>query len=124
MSDDEQDRPEPKTLPPPNGAKDMYSAPTRIGTLPEEVLAAMRDEASDASLAARTSVMEAAALERAKPLLTPPLEEVPIDVAPADGALVHAEALVTPRASVVRSLLVIAIFAGLGGLVAAALTFW
>ena len=117
MSDDE-----PKTLPPPKGAKDMYSAPTRIGTLPEEVLAAMRAEASDASLAARTSVMESAALERARPVIAPPLEEIHIDVAPPE--LVHAEALVAPRASVVRSLVVIAVFAGLGGLVAVALTFW
>lgn len=35
---------EPKTVPPPRGAKDMYSAPTRIGTLPEDILAAMRNE--------------------------------------------------------------------------------
>lgn len=120
MSDDE-----PKTLPPPKGAKDMYSAPTRIGTLPEEVLAAMRAEASDATLAARTTVLETAALERARPVIPPPLDEVHIDIAPADALpdLVHAEALAT-RASVVRSLLIITLFAGLGGLVAAALTFW
>ncbi|MBX3259941.1 MAG: hypothetical protein KF782_09640 [Labilithrix sp.] len=47
-------RPEPKTVPPPQGAKDAYSAPTRVGTLPEEVLAAMRQQETDASLAART----------------------------------------------------------------------
>ena len=47
-------RPEPKTVPPPQGAKDAYSAPTRVRTLPEEVLAAMRQQETDASLAART----------------------------------------------------------------------
>ena len=30
--------PEPITTPPPAGAADMYSAPTRVSTLPEDVL--------------------------------------------------------------------------------------
>ena len=41
-------------MPPPSGAKDAYSAPTRVGALPEDVLAAMRQQETDAALAART----------------------------------------------------------------------
>lgn len=132
MSDDNRP-PEPKTLPPPNGAKDMYSAPTRIGTLPEEVLAAMRAEASDATLAARTSTMEAAALERAKPALAPPPpapRDALVEIAPAslEPETVHddeTDALArSARTGLLRSVIVIAVFAAVGGLVAAALTFW
>ncbi|MBN9161004.1 MAG: hypothetical protein BGO98_06120 [Myxococcales bacterium 68-20] len=52
MSDGDR-REEPTTVPPPSGAKDAYSAPTRVGTLPEDVLAAMRQH-DDQTLAART----------------------------------------------------------------------
>ncbi len=145
MSDDER-RPEPNTVPPPKGAKDMYSAPTRIGTLPEEVLAAMRAEASDATLASRTSVMESAALERLRP--PPPASEIPaVSVTPvADVADVAEESaaedepaprpplsLSTPHFGIfalgepsrfIRPLLVIAIAVMIGALAAAALTLW
>lgn len=130
MSDDNR-APEPKTLPPPNGAKDMYSAPTRIGTLPEEVLAAMRAEASDATLAARTSTLEAAALERAKPApASPAPEDALVELAPLslEQETVHddeTDALARyARAGLLRSVIVIAAFAALGALVAAALAFW
>jgi hypothetical protein len=48
-------RSESKTVPPPKGAKDAYSAPTRVGTLPEEILAALRQrEVTDVAPDART----------------------------------------------------------------------
>lgn len=55
---DEPERADPNdsidTVPPPRGAKDAYSAQTRVGTLPEHVLAAMREqEASDAAVVSR-----------------------------------------------------------------------
>ena len=122
MSDEER-RPEPNTVPPPQGAKDMYSAPTRIGTLPEEVLAAMRTEASDATLAARTSVMDAAALERLRPPMPPPLESVLVELEPEPPPLVVHPSL-WERSSVLRSLVIVLLFAALGGLLAAAITLW
>lgn len=45
---------EPTTLPPPAGEEDMYSAQTRVGSLPEEVLAAMCADEADSRLPART----------------------------------------------------------------------
>ena len=114
MSDDDRTS-EPKTLPPPKGAKDMYSAPTRIGTLPEEVLAAMRAEASDATVAARTSIMQNAALERSKPA---PPRAVDADIATTNegppGRLALARALVR------SPLVLVAIFVALAALVALA----
>lgn len=126
---DENRKPEPETVPPPNGARDMYSAATRIGTLPEEVLAAMRTEAPDAALAARTSIMEIAALERLRPppppAISPPAEEVLVvhDLEPEPSPLVMPSERFF-RSSVFRSLVVVFLFAVLGGIVAAAITLW
>jgi hypothetical protein len=56
---DDHERLDPKgtmdTVPPPTGASDAYSAQTRVGTLPEHVLEAMRQHETDASLASRTN---------------------------------------------------------------------
>ena len=123
MSDDEDRMPEPNTIPPPNGAKDMYSAPTRIGTLPEEVLAAMRAEATDATVAARASVMEFAAHERLRPPEPAALEEPVIDPM-LESYTVIVQPETQSRSSLVRSLILVAVFAGLGALVAAAITLW
>jgi len=117
---DEDRSPEPNTVPPPHGAKDMYSAQTRIGTLPEEVLAAMRTEASDASLASRTS---SAALARLRPPMPPSLESVLVDLEPETPPVIVSPEIWS-RASVLRSLVVILLFAALGGLLAAAITLW
>jgi hypothetical protein len=76
---DDSERIDPKgtleTVPPPHGAKDPYSAQTRVGTLPEHVLEAMRQQETDASIERRTkSGMQAsAARPPAKPLAAPPL---------------------------------------------------
>lgn len=55
---DEPERLDPKgtmeTVPPPKGASDAYSAQTRVGTLPEHVLEAMRLHETDAAIASRT----------------------------------------------------------------------
>lgn len=55
---DDPERSDPKgtmeTVPPPKGASDAYSAQTRVGTLPEHVLEAMRLHETDASIASRT----------------------------------------------------------------------
>lgn len=111
---------ETRTLPPPNGAKDMYSAPTRVGTLPENVLAAMRDrQAPDENLVATRYVA---------PFVPPPPEPVlppaawmpltpPREWEGSAVALVGAR----PRSRIARlmwSLLVIAAFAVLGAGVA------
>ena len=131
LMSNENRKPEPETVPPPNGARDMYSAATRIGTLPEEVLAAMRTEAPDAALDARTSIMEIAAIERLRPppAISPPVEEMLIhpeldqELEPEPPPLV-----VRPdpflRSSLFRSLVVVSFFALLGGIVAAAITLW
>jgi len=116
MSDDDRTS-EPKTLPPPKGAKDMYSAPTRIGTLPEEVLAAMRAEASDTTVAARTSIMHDAALERSKPAPAPP-RAVALDIATTNEG--PPDRLAPVRALVRSPLVLVAIFIALAALVALA----
>ena len=114
---------ETRTLPPPNGAKDMYSAPTRVGTLPENVLAAMRDrQASDENIVATRHVPAYVPPEPAAPPvswipLTPPPFEAP------RGWEGSAVALVGPRprtrfAGVMWSILVITAFAVLGAGVA------
>jgi len=74
---DDAERIDPKgtmeTVPPPKGAKDAYSAQTRIATLPEHVLEAMRAHETDASLEKRTkSGMRAAAVAAPSPPLAPP----------------------------------------------------
>lgn len=43
-----------QTVPPPAGASDVYSAQTRLGTLPEDVLAAMREEQAKNGMLDRT----------------------------------------------------------------------
>jgi ribonuclease E len=95
MADDPQ-RTDPKgtmeTVPPPKGAKDAYSAPTRVGTLPEHVLAVMREqEASDAAVLSRTRTGMRAAVT--SPLAPPPLPrslEAPVEAAPVEAAPVEA----------------------------------
>ncbi|MBX3208217.1 MAG: hypothetical protein KF764_24430 [Labilithrix sp.] len=91
-------RPEPKTVPPPRGAKDAYSAPTRVGTLPEEVLAAMRQQETDASLAARTQSGTRAATRPSPPPL-------PADVfAPARTSVAPPSATWPPASQAVTTL--------------------
>lgn len=146
---DEPERADPNdsidTVPPPRGAKDAYSAQTRVGTLPEHVLAAMREqEASDAAVVSRTRAGMRAAMR--SPLAPPPLPtslETPDRAAPPEPT--HGRALPpspapppgiasppppsAPRAaplpatpaSLVRTLLVVAAFALLGALLAVAI---
>lgn len=65
---------EARTTPPPGGSKDMYSAPTRVGTLPENVLAVMRDrQAPDEELVSTRYVRPFVP----PPLLAPEPEPVP-----------------------------------------------
>lgn len=171
--------PEPKTVPPPNGAKDAYSAPTRVGTLPEELLAAMRDAQTDAALAepralvgrtrsgtrpaqavpvpmaptpvpddsqnlALGSSVEGAGddayeqpsyeqpssslsrpISRSITLVPPPTSIVPI-VTPSPWSAPANDLMDVPqfRPSLARSLFVVALFALLGGIVAAVIMFW
>jgi hypothetical protein len=133
---DDAERVDPKgtmeTVPPPNGAKDAYSAQTRVATLPEHVLEAMRARETDASLEKRTkSGMRAAAVPAPpSPLAPPPLPsfaseaEISIPVihmaiAPEQPAQrpVHGRGIV-----ILRSIAIVAAFALLGALLAAALT--
>jgi hypothetical protein len=147
---DDPERTDPKgtmeTVPPPKGAKDAYSAPTRVGTLPEHVLAAMREqEASDAAVLSRTrSGMRAAVTS---PFAPPPLprsfEAAPdgaqppvhtpgawlplLPAPPPSDALPPLAPRMTPlppaSIGLVRSILVVAAFALLGALVAVAIMF-
>jgi hypothetical protein len=176
------------TIPPPDGAQDLYSAPTRVGQLPADVLAALRESSDDAAgartksgtrAALRLPPPSSAELAQARSLLQPePHEEapwssapLPLDQPPWSSAplpldqppwsstplpleqppwsstpppLEQPPWSSTPlplgqapwssappvlphppqRASLVHSLLVVAIFAALGGLVAAAITLW
>lgn len=113
---------ETRTLPPPNGAKDMYSAPTRVGTLPEQVLAAMRDrQASDENIVATRHVHAYVPPEP----VPPPVSWMPLapSVPPPAQWVGSAVAIVGTRpqtrfAGVMWSLLVIAAFAVLGAGVA------
>lgn len=124
---DDPDRADPNgtldTVPPPKGAKDAYSAPTRVGTLPEHVLEAMREQVPDAAVLSRTSSeMRAAARS---PLVPPPLPtslDVPSlvpELVPLHGVRAHEP---TPE-SLAWSLVVVAVFALLGALVATAIMF-
>lgn len=96
------------TVPPPKGAKDAYSADTRVGTLPEHVLAAMRDHETDAALAARTTSGTRAAQRPslaaprvpsfpATPPPLPPGASRPPPVAPAGAPPLPWSRLATPR---------------------------
>ncbi|MDB4945895.1 MAG: hypothetical protein JWP97_5429 [Labilithrix sp.] len=179
---DDSERFDPKgtmdTLPPPHGESDAYSAATRVGTLPEHVLEAMRKQETDASLQRRTrsGMQKAAVMPRVQspPQLAPPSPLTPLVIradvpaesglvakamtpqegwlsapppAPASGAQPTAAARVSsrpatalhvppaapilptlisvnplaPRGSLVRSLLIVAVFAALGAVVAVAL---
>jgi hypothetical protein len=146
---DDPERADPKgtmdTVPPPKGAKDAYSAQTRVGTLPEHVLAAMREqEASDAAVLSRTRGGMRAAMRSTlappplptsveAPALEAPPEPLPpralpffpgsppgIAFAPSPRRLTP---LLTTPVSLVHSLLVVAAFALLGALVAVAIVF-
>ena len=157
MSDDSR-RPEPNTVPPPHGAKDMYSAPTRVGTLPEELLEALRDQqAAQGSLEAsaqrapanapfglppqafpsepptRPAVRATLPLEALDPragtslLVVPPADDLLAELAPDEPLspeLLIDEDLPPARSGLARSLVIVAIFAVLGALAAAAITFW
>jgi hypothetical protein len=74
------------TVPPPPGASDLYSATTRVATLPEEVLEAMRqaraedrDESDEAETPAAKGIPRAASPRRSP---APPLPRVPSSVPP------------------------------------------
>ncbi|HVH45898.1 MAG TPA: hypothetical protein VM925_26275 [Labilithrix sp.] len=142
---------EPTTVPPPAGAKDMYSAQTRVGSLPEEVLAAMRTEESDAGLAARTQSGMRRAVRpvepptpSARPSLRPetpepfsavrPRSQPPFVTAPTPLAVIRpsfapppsfevTQETPPPPSSLVRSIAIVALFAMLGALVAWAIMF-
>jgi hypothetical protein len=101
----------------------MYSAPTRVGTLPENVLAAMRDrQAPDEQVVAT---------RYAKPFTPPPPEPIPPPASwtaltpapfpplptPAPFSTVEIKPKRSRFASVLWSLLVIMAFAVLGGLI-------
>ncbi len=134
---DDAERIDPKgtmeTVPPPKGAKDPYSAQTRVATLPEHVLEAMRAQETDASLEKRTkSGMRAAAVPPAPASLAPPaapvLRERRRDLDPGHPHGDRPETLPAraPKRRGLRllwSIAVVALFALLGALAAAALTF-
>lgn len=120
------------TLPPPHGAKDAYSAQTRVGTLPEHVLEAMRLHETDASLEKRT---KSGMLRAAARPLTPPPPPTFSAAAPRAAPSTLATPLPTPaptsapvvvapskaQGSALRSLVLVAFFALLGAVCAAAL---
>ena len=113
------------TLPPPHGAKDAYSAQTRVGTLPEHVLEAMRQHETDAALERRTrsGMLRAAG----RPLTPPALPSFAPAPAPAPAAAPAPEPFVVAppqaRSGALRSLAVVTLFALLGAICAAALAF-
>ena len=87
------------TVPPPNGAKDAYSAQTRVGTLPEHVLEAMRRHESDALLEKRTkSGMQSAAVQARPRTLEQPASS-PQPIAPPSSGVISAPmpAIHTPQ---------------------------
>ncbi len=122
------------TLPPPHGAKDAYSAQTRVGTLPEHVLEAMRLHETDASLEKRTKSGMLRAVARP---LTPPPPPTFSAAAPPAAPSTLATPFPTPtptptptsvvvapskaQGSALRSLVLVAFFALLGAVCAAAL---
>lgn len=113
---DESERVDPKgtmeTVPPPKGESDAYSAQTRVGTMPEQVLEAMRQRESDAALASRSkSGMRPAQRPRFAAPAVPAFPEVEAPTTPAAPAptslaavrtgapppLPRAARLITPR---------------------------
>ena len=116
------------TVPPPRGCNDAYSAPTRVGTLPEQVLEAMRLRETDALLEKRTkSGMRAAAGARA---VRPPLPARPPSPSPSAPSVPTPEpmqiaTLASPASrsdTIVRAAPVLAMFVALGALIAAAIS--
>lgn len=105
--EDDAPLPEPITTPPPAGAADMYSAPTRVSTLPEDVLASMR--------VPRAARLPAEWLVSPRSSLPPPPSSLPAFALPPPPPPLPP--------SVARSLVTVALFAALGGLAAAAITF-
>lgn len=118
-----------ETIPPPQGAKDPYSAATRVGTLPEHVLEAMRQHAPDASLQKRTkSGMQRSA---ARPLAAPAVPSFGEDAPPvpvaaplvATPVFVVASPPARPRRRLLVGIAIIVMFAALGALLATVLVF-
>ena len=119
-----------ETVPPPQGAKDPYSAQTRMGTLPEDVLEAMRRHAPDASLEKRTKsgMQRAAARPLAAPAVPSFAEAAPLRLqgsahAPLPASPAVAAPVVRPRRRVLTAIAIIVMFAALGALLAAVLVF-
>ena len=119
-----------ETVPPPKGASDAYSAKTRVGTLPEHVLEAMRDRETDAAIERRTKSGMRAAAAALAPAPLPVIEEIDaadlvdvVDPPPLPPVLAVVDAVVVPpRRSWFVSFAIIAFFAVLGGLVATVIT--
>lgn len=117
-----------ETVPPPQGAKDPYSAATRVGTLPEHVLEAMRQHAPDASLQSRTkSGMQRSA---ARPLAAPAVPSfaeaappVPVPAPLVATPVVVAAPPARPRRRLLVGIAIIVMFAALGALLATVLVF-
>lgn len=147
---------DPTTVPPPAGATDVYSAQTRLGSLPEDVLEAMRAEEHDVRyLRTRSGTQRAvrpppvpraesvhpapARPETPEPFssvrprsLPPPVGEMEaiseIDLAldepaaiPTSSFEIVVEEGPEARSSLVRSVMIVALFAVLGGLAACAI---
>ncbi len=120
------------TLPPPHGAKDAYSAQTRVGTLPEHLLEAMRLHETDASFEKRTKsgMLRAAArplthpppptLSAAAPRAAPSTLATPLPTPAPTSARVVVAPSKTQR-SALRPLVLVALFALLGAVCATAL---
>lgn len=128
-------------MPPPQGARDPYSAQTRVATQPEHVLEAMRARETDASLQQRTKSGTRAAVRPAVPPPLPPLAPIltlsiptpgqwPSPIVVPEAAPVEAQEIsrdlllpaLTPRnlrAELLRTLLMLGAFALLGALLAA-----
>lgn len=78
--DENEDPDERETLPPPPGSNDAYSAPTRLATMPEAVLASIRGDAPESAGPRRTQ----SGTRPSVPRVTGP--EVP-DSQPSSGAM-------------------------------------
>lgn len=78
---DENDDPdERETLPPPPGSNDAYSAPTRLATMPEAVLASIRGDAPESTGSRRTQSGTRPSVPRVTNIEAP-------DGAPSSGAM-------------------------------------
>jgi hypothetical protein len=82
------------TVPPPNGARDPYSAQTRVAPLPESVLAAMREHGVDGHTRTRSGMRAVVRPPLAPPRL-PTIE--PIDTFDMDDAFVPTQAFELPE---------------------------